>query len=83
MARYRDCMATIQIRNLSESAYRTLRLRAAEKGQSLQEYLRVMLEAQTASPTIDQILNEVRNTATARFSNQDVLDAMDAGRNDR
>ena len=32
-------MATIQIRNVPEDVHRTYRLRAAEAGQSLQEYL--------------------------------------------
>ncbi|MGW1025464.1 FitA-like ribbon-helix-helix domain-containing protein [Streptomyces sp. NPDC002577] len=58
-------MATVQIRNLNDDAYAILRRRAAESGRSLQEYLRVRLEADAAEPTVDEVLAEVRSELTS------------------
>ncbi len=49
-------MPTIRIRHISAEAGETLRRRAAESHQSLQEYLRLDLEAQAARPTLDEVL---------------------------
>ncbi|WP_349828917.1 FitA-like ribbon-helix-helix domain-containing protein [Brevibacterium litoralis] len=54
-------MATVQVRNLSESAYATFRRRAEESGRSLQEYLRVFLEEQATQETTDEAIRRVRD----------------------
>jgi plasmid stability protein len=58
-------MATVQIRNLNDDAYAILRRRAAASGRSLQEYLRVRLEAEAAGPTVDELLTDVRSELTS------------------
>lgn len=49
-------MATIQIRNLPEDTVRTLKVRAAKNGQSLQEYMRSHLIDQASKPTVEELV---------------------------
>lgn len=49
-------MATIQIKNVDDRAHATLRRRASAAGMSLQEYLRTRLEADAATPTLEEVL---------------------------
>lgn len=44
-------MATIQIREVPEPAYETLRLRARREGQSIQAYMRDRIVEMARSPT--------------------------------
>lgn len=53
-------MATVQIRNLDEGAYETLKKRAAASGRSLQEYLRRLLEDQARRPTLAEQFEQIR-----------------------
>ncbi len=53
-------MATIQIRNIPEEVHRVYRVRAAEAGQSLQEYLRAHLIEFASMSTPAEIVAEVR-----------------------
>ena len=53
-------MATVQIRNLDDGAYQKLKERAALQGQSLQEYLRLMLERSAGQPNPAEVLARVR-----------------------
>lgn len=52
-------MATIQIRNLPDESVRTLKVRAAKSGQSLQEYMREFLIEETSKPTVNELMDEV------------------------
>lgn len=52
-------MATIQIRNLPEESVRTLKIRAAKSGQSLQEYMRAFLIEETSKPSVKELMDEV------------------------
>ncbi|MEN8114822.1 MAG: hypothetical protein ABFS21_10590 [Actinomycetota bacterium] len=52
-------MATIQIRNIPEEVHRAYRVRAAEAGQSLQEYLRAHLIEFASMSTPAEIVAEV------------------------
>lgn len=45
-------MATVQIRNLADPAYQVLKARAEASGRSLQEYLRLLLEAEAAAEPV-------------------------------
>ena len=53
-------MATVQIRNLDDKAYEILKKRAALQGQSLQEYLRLMLERRARQNDAGEVLARVR-----------------------
>lgn len=50
---------TIQVKNVPIEVHRTLRQRAANAGQSLQEYLRALLSYETSRPTFDEVLDRV------------------------
>jgi len=49
-------MATIQIRDLPESAYETIRRRARAAGQSIQAYMRAEVIALAEAPSKDEAL---------------------------
>ncbi|MBI2690674.1 MAG: hypothetical protein HYX29_01825 [Solirubrobacterales bacterium] len=52
-------MATIQVRNLPDATVRAWKVRAAKRGQSLQEYMREYLTAEAERPTVEELLNEI------------------------
>lgn len=52
-------MATIQIRDLPEETYETIRKRARARGQSIQNYMRDRLVDAAASPTADEVWDTV------------------------
>lgn len=52
-------MATIQIRNVPDETARTLKVRAASSGQSLQEYMRAHVIAEASKPTMDEIVDRL------------------------
>lgn len=75
-------MATIQIRNLPDSAVTTLKIRAAKSGKSLQEYMREYLIAETAKPTVAELMQHVRDRHDAETPDLplgETLRAIDAG----
>ncbi|HXZ99236.1 MAG TPA: hypothetical protein VEK76_02690 [Candidatus Binatia bacterium] len=49
-------MPNVQIREVPDSVHAVLRRRAADAGQSLQEYLRGRLIAEASQPTLDEVL---------------------------
>lgn len=51
-------MATIQIRDVPDDVYDTLRERARRAGQSLQAYMRDQVVAQGSRPTSRELLDE-------------------------
>lgn len=52
-------MATIQIRNLPDATVRAWKVRAAKRGQSLQEYMREYLTSEAERPTVDELVDEL------------------------
>lgn len=52
-------MPMIQVRGVSDGAHRRLKARAALKGQSLSEYLRLELEQLAALPTMEEMIERV------------------------
>ena len=58
--RYNSAMATIKVRNIPEDVHRVYRMRAAEAGQSLQEYIRSQLVEFAGFSTPAEIVAEVR-----------------------
>lgn len=72
-------MATIQIRDLPEETYETIRKRARARGQSIQNYMRDRLVDDAASPTADDIWYTVdqlreQNTGTGATTDAIVAD---------
>lgn len=73
-------MTALTIRDVSDDAVRTMKIRAAQAGQSLQAYLRGLIEKEAAKPTVAEAVEQARRDATADISTADVLAAIDAGR---
>ena len=73
-------MTALTIRDVSDDAVRTMKLRAARNGQSLQAYVRSLIEREATKPTIAEAVEQARRTATADISTADILSAIDDGR---
>jgi antitoxin FitA len=76
-------MTALTIRDVSDDAVRTMKVRAARNGQSLQAYLRGLIEKEAARPTLAEAIERARGTATADISTADILAAIDEGRSGR
>jgi antitoxin FitA len=48
---------SIQVKDVPDEVHATLRRRAADAGMSLQEYLRMRLEQDANTPTLDEVLD--------------------------
>jgi plasmid stability protein len=73
-------MAVLTIRDVSDDAVRTMKIRAAQAGQSLQAYLRGLIEKEAARPTVAQAVEQARREATADITAADILAAIGEGR---
>lgn len=76
-------MPAVTVRDLPEPVRAELAARAARAGQSLQEYLRVMLVASVTRPAVDDVLSRARARVAAtgaRVDAADILAARDADR---
>lgn len=56
-------MAAIHVRDVSDDALTTLKVRAAKSGQSLQSYVRRLLEAEAGTLTAEEAATEARSIA--------------------
>lgn len=50
----------VQIRDLPDDVHRTLKARAAARGVSLSEYLRIELTRSATRPTVDELVERIR-----------------------
>jgi plasmid stability protein len=50
---------TLQVRNVPDDVHRTLKVRAAQSGMSLSEYLLKELSAVAERPTIEEVLERI------------------------
>ncbi|HET9894323.1 MAG TPA: antitoxin [Streptosporangiaceae bacterium] len=73
-------MTALTIRDVSDDAVRTMKVRAAQAGQSLQAYLRGLIEREAARPTVAEAVERARRQATASISTADILAVIDEGR---
>jgi plasmid stability protein len=73
-------MTALTIRDVSADAVRTMKVRAAQNGQSLQAYIRGLIEREAAKPTVAEAAERARRAATAHVSTSDILAAIDEGR---
>jgi antitoxin FitA len=73
-------MTALTIRDVSDDAVRTMKIRAAQAGQSLQAYLRGLIEKEAAKPTVAEAVEQARRGATAAISTADILTAIEEGR---
>jgi len=56
-------MPSVQIKDVPDEVHRVLVQRAAAAHQSLQEYLRTLLIAETSRPTLDEVLDRAGGRA--------------------
>lgn len=81
---YNACMATIQVRDVSDSTLTTLKVRAARAGQSLQGYVKQLLESEAATLTPEEAAEEARAIAArSSVTADDVMEAIEAARQAR
>ena len=72
-------MATIHVRDVSESAVTTLKVRAARADQSLQAYVRQLLESEAAATSPQEAAERARDIAArSEVTADDVLDVITA-----
>lgn len=73
-------MATVQVRNLDETTYRTLRERAASAGKSLQEYLRELLTETARQQPLPEVFTRVAAHTGGRLKLAEATAAIRADR---
>jgi plasmid stability protein len=66
-------MPSVQIKNVPEDVHRTLRVRAAEAGQSLQEYLLALLVAEARMESLNAVLDRIGSRSGGRMSFDDAV----------
>lgn len=77
-------MATVHLRDIPDDTLTTLKVRAARAGQSLQAYLRQLLEVEAATLTTEEAAREARQIAArSSVTADDVLDAITEAREAR
>jgi hypothetical protein len=72
-------MPSIQIRNVPEDVHRTLRVRAAEAGMSLSEYLLDRISRDARRPTVAEVI-ERAGRRSGGASVEQIVEAVRAGR---
>lgn len=76
-------MPSIQVKNVPDDVHRVLRRRAAEAGQSLQEYLLARLTEDASAPTLDEVLRRAGDRASGSVTLAEAARAVRAGRDSR
>ncbi|MFW5415921.1 antitoxin [Nocardiopsis sp. CNT-189] len=76
-------MASLTIRDVSDEAVRTMKIRAVTSGQSLQAYLRALIEREAAKPTLAEMAERIERRAKPELTAEDVTEATDQGREGR
>lgn len=71
----------LQIRNVPDEARRTLKARAAARGESLNAYLLELIRQETARPTVGEVLE--RAAHRAERSDASAVNVVDADRTER
>jgi antitoxin FitA len=73
-------MPSIQIKNVPDDVRATLRARAANLGQSLQEYLLGRLTAEARQPSLDEILDRAAHRSGGALPLHTAADQLRAER---
>jgi plasmid stability protein len=77
-------MTSIYVRDVSENALTTLKVRAARAGQSLQGYIRQLLEAEATTLTPEEAASQARTIAArSTVTADDTLAVIDEMRRAR
>lgn len=73
-------MGLIQIRNVPDDVHRTLKMRAAEQGTSLSDYVLTEMIRVAGTPTPEELDERIRARRPADVSTEDIITARDSGR---
>jgi plasmid stability protein len=76
-------MTAITIRDVPEDTVNALKVRAAQAGKSLQAYALDLLSREAAKPTLAEMATRLERETRAELGTNDILDAIDDGRNRR
>lgn len=76
-------MPSIQVKDVPDDVHATLRRRAAEAGQSLQEYLLTLLTEDAHTPTLEEVLQRAGGRAGGRGGYRAAANAVRAERDAR
>ena len=77
---YSACMPSVQIREVPEDVHEALVRKAAEAGQSLQQYLFAQLVTIATTPTVDEVIARVEQRAKGTLTREDAVDQLAAER---
>jgi antitoxin FitA len=81
--RQNGAMPSVQIKDVPENVHAILRRRAANAGQSLQEYLLGRLVEEASRPTLDEVLDRAGQRAGGSLPLATAADAVRSERNSR
>jgi antitoxin FitA len=73
-------MGLIQIRDVPDDVHRTLKARAAARGITLSDYLRLEIERVAHTPTAEELDERIRRRGPAGVGTSEILEARDSGR---
>lgn len=76
-------MPSIQVKDVPDDVHATLRRRAADAGQSLQEYLLGQLTEDARTPTLGELFDRIEQRSGGRFTAADAVAAVRADRDSR
>ncbi|WP_031067958.1 FitA-like ribbon-helix-helix domain-containing protein [Streptomyces sp. NRRL WC-3742] len=73
-------MTALTIRDVPDDQIQTLKVRAAQAGQSLQAFMQELIARETTKPTMAEMMARLDRETTANITSADVLAAIDEGR---
>ncbi|MFD7577842.1 antitoxin [Kitasatospora sp. NPDC059817] len=73
-------MTALTIRDVPDDQIQTLKVRAAQAGQSLQAFMQDLIAREASRPTMAEMMARLDRETTARVSAADVVAAIDEGR---
>ena len=73
----------IQIRNVPQNLHRKLKIRAAEKDVSLSDYIRKLLEADIAKPSLAEMTERLKKLPPVNISTEEIVAAIRHERDSR
>ncbi|MFD8479139.1 antitoxin [Kitasatospora sp. NPDC059673] len=73
-------MTVLTIRDVPDDQIQTLKVRAAQAGQSLQAFMQDLIAKEASKPTMAEMMDRLNRETTATISTADVLAAIDEGR---
>jgi plasmid stability protein len=76
-------MPNVQVRDVPDDVHAALVRRAAQAGQSLQQYLAAQLATLAATPTLEEILDRIEQRTGGRLTASDSVTALQAERDRR